>query len=80
MLQDAAGLGVAGIGHNEGPPLVESQWHLVAWRMAVEEAWKNPPIEVVRRRLRRAPTAWRAHMVPINVARAERALVLVVMA
>ena len=54
MLQDAAGLGVAGIGHNEGPPLVESQWHLVAWRMAVEEAWKNPPIEVVRRRLRRA--------------------------
>ncbi|MEQ8355605.1 MAG: hypothetical protein RH942_08710 [Kiloniellaceae bacterium] len=54
MLQDAAGLGVAGIGHNEGPPLVESEWHLVAWRMAVEEAWKNPPIEVVRRRLRRA--------------------------
>lgn len=44
----------ARIGHNQGPPLVESQWHLVAWRMACREAWDNPPIEVIRRRLKRA--------------------------
>ncbi|WP_227010098.1 hypothetical protein [Pelagibius marinus] len=49
----AQGSGV-GIGHNEGPPLVESQWHLAAWRMAHKKAWDNPPIEVVRRRLKRA--------------------------
>ncbi len=44
----------AGIGHNEGPPLVESQWHLAAWRIAHKKAWESPPIEVVRRRLKRA--------------------------
>jgi hypothetical protein len=49
-----AGLAVARIGHNEGPPLVESQWHLAAWRLAHKKAWENPPIEVVRRRLKRA--------------------------
>jgi len=43
-----------GIGHNEGPPLVESQWHLAAWRFAHKKAWDNPPVEVVRRRLKRA--------------------------
>jgi len=44
----------AGLGHNQGPPLVESTWHLAAWRMAHAEAWKTPPLEVVRRRLKRA--------------------------
>jgi hypothetical protein len=43
-----------GLGHNQGPPLVESQWHLAAWRMAHKKAWENPPIEVIRRRLKRA--------------------------
>jgi len=49
-----AGRAAARIGHNEGPPLVESQWHLAAWRFAHKKAWENPPIEVVRRRLKRA--------------------------
>jgi hypothetical protein len=44
----------AGLGHNQGPPLVESQWHLAAWRIAHKTAWENPPIEVIRRRLKRA--------------------------
>ena len=44
----------AGLGHNQGPPLVESQWHLAAWRIAHKMAWENPPIEVIRRRLKRA--------------------------
>lgn len=44
----------AGLGHNQGPPLVESAWHLAAWRIAHAEAWKTPPIEVLRRRLKRA--------------------------
>lgn len=43
-----------GLGHNQGPPLVESQWHLAAWRMAHTQAWANPPVEVIRRRLKRA--------------------------
>jgi hypothetical protein len=45
---------LAKMGHNQGPPLVESQWHLVTWRMACRQAWDNPPIEVIRRRLKRA--------------------------
>jgi len=44
----------AGLGHNQGPPLVESRWHLVAWREAHKKAWENPPLEVIRRRLKRA--------------------------
>lgn len=52
--QSMAAAAIARIGHNEGPPLVESQWHLAAWRMAHKKAWDNPPIEVVRRRLKRA--------------------------
>lgn len=43
-----------GLGHNQGPPLVESAWHLAAWRIAHAKAWENPPIEVIRRRLKRA--------------------------
>lgn len=33
---------------------MESQWHLAAWRMAHAQAWDNPPVEVIRRRLKRA--------------------------
>ena len=43
-----------GIGHNAGPPLAPSGWHLYAWKRAKAEAWKSPPVEVVRRRARRA--------------------------
>lgn len=50
----SSGLAFAGIGHNEGPPLVESPGHLFVWRRACKEAWKSPPVEVVRRRLKRA--------------------------
>ncbi|MGD1879544.1 MAG: hypothetical protein ACFB13_18840 [Kiloniellaceae bacterium] len=50
----AAGPAPAGIGHNEGPPLVESQGHLFVWRWACAAAWKTPPLEIVRRRLKRA--------------------------
>ncbi|GAB4370889.1 MAG: hypothetical protein Kow00114_31430 [Kiloniellaceae bacterium] len=53
----AAGPALAGIGHNEGPPLVESQGHLAAWRRAHKQAWKTPPLEIVRRRLKRAQAA-----------------------
>lgn len=43
-----------GIGHNAGPPMVQSGWHLYAWKRARKAAWKSPPIEVVRRRAKRA--------------------------
>lgn len=44
-----------GIGHNQGPPLDAGRaWRVFVWRKAVERAWDNPPIEVVRRRLARA--------------------------
>lgn len=44
-----------GIGHNQGPPLdPERSGRLFLWSKAVEAAWKNPPIEVVRRRVARA--------------------------
>lgn len=43
-----------GIGHNAGPPLVQSGWHLYAWKRARKEAWKSPPVEVVRSRAKRA--------------------------
>ncbi len=44
-----------GIGHNGGPPLYRKHgWALTCWRKAQEKAWATPPIEVVRRRCRRA--------------------------
>jgi hypothetical protein len=43
------------IGHNGGPPLeTRHTWKSVCWRKAQAKAWKTPPIEVVRRRCRRA--------------------------
>lgn len=45
----------AGIGHNQGPPLnLSGSWAGYCWVCARREVWDNPPIEVVRRRLRRA--------------------------
>jgi hypothetical protein len=45
----------AGIGHNQGPPLnLSGSWAGYCWVRARREVWDNPPIEVVRRRLRRA--------------------------
>lgn len=45
----------ARIGHNQGPPLnLSGSWAGYCWSRARREAWDNPPIEVVRRRLRRA--------------------------
>ena len=44
-----------GTGHNLGPPLEPAtNWQTHCWRQAHKKAWKQPPIEVVRRRKRRA--------------------------
>jgi D-glycero-D-manno-heptose 1,7-bisphosphate phosphatase len=41
----------ARIGHNQGPPWeTASGWETFCWKKARREAWKTPPIEVVRRR------------------------------
>lgn len=43
------------IGHNQGPPLEpDNSWNSFCWRKAHKAAWKAPPVEVVRRRCRRA--------------------------
>ena len=42
-----------GIGHNGGPELV-SAYKTWLWRKASRGAWKNPPREVMLRRLKRA--------------------------
>ena len=43
------------IGHNQGPPLDPgASWRRYVWSKARDKAWENPPIEVVRRRLKRA--------------------------
>lgn len=43
------------LGHNQGPPLQPvTSYHLHGWRKAHRKAWKSPPIEIVRRRVRRA--------------------------
>ena len=45
----------ASIGHNQGPPLhPASGWGGFCWRKAHRSAWRTPPIEVVRRRCKRA--------------------------
>lgn len=54
LRRDALKIEEIGIGHNAGPPLVPSGWHLHAWKKARREAWKSPPVEVVRRRAKRA--------------------------
>jgi len=44
----------AGIGHNQGPSMLAGSWSGYCWTRARREIWDNPPIEVVRRRKRRA--------------------------
>ncbi len=43
-----------GMGHNNGPPLESPNWIGYCWRKSHANAWKNPPIEVIRLRLKRA--------------------------
>lgn len=44
-----------GPGHNNGPPLESLYgYRNFVWRRASKAAWKTPPIEVIRRRARRA--------------------------
>ena len=50
----------AGLGHNGGPPIDPrpvdegAAWRLFCWTKASKRAWKNPPREVMMRRLTRA--------------------------
>jgi hypothetical protein len=41
---------IAGIGHNDGPPLY-GRGHLILWQKASKAAWNSVPPEVIRRRL-----------------------------
>lgn len=44
-----------GLGHNNGPPLESLHgYRNYVWRAARKKAWKSPPIEVIRRRVKRA--------------------------
>lgn len=45
---------MTGIGHNGGPGIATSGWQRYAWRRAREELLPTLPIEIVRRRVRRA--------------------------
>lgn len=54
MLDDMADKKI-GPGHNNGPPLESLYgYRTYAWRAAQKQAWKSPPIEVIRSRVRRA--------------------------
>jgi len=47
--------GPARIGHNQGPPLEAGDPFVrYCWRRAHKAAWRTPPLEIVRRRCRRA--------------------------
>lgn len=50
----------ASIGHNNGPPLdepVNDAFVRYRWRKAHREAWKNPPLSILRFRVARAEAA-----------------------
>lgn len=50
----------ARIGHNQGPPLDEPVADVFVryrWRKAHAEAWKNPPLSILKLRLARAAAA-----------------------
>jgi hypothetical protein len=50
----------ARIGHNQGPPLEEPVADVFVryrWRKAHAEAWKNPPLSILKLRLARAAAA-----------------------
>ena len=54
FLFDSDASPVYGIGHNNGPPLESPNWIGYCWRKAHERAWANPPLEVIRLRMKRA--------------------------
>jgi hypothetical protein len=49
----------ARIGHNQGPPLEETADAFVRWRWRKvhQEAWKNPPLSILKLRIARAEAA-----------------------
>lgn len=50
----------ARIGHNQGPPLEEPAGDPLVhylWRKAHAEAWKNPPLPILKFRMARAEAA-----------------------
>lgn len=50
----------AKIGHNNGPPLdepVNDRFVQYRWRKAHKEAWRNPPMSILRFRVARAEAA-----------------------
>lgn len=50
----------ARIGHNQGPPLEEpvaDAFVRYRWRKAHREAWKNPPLSILKMRVARAEAA-----------------------
>lgn len=50
----------ARIGHNQGPPLEEPQGDAFVryrWRRAHAEAWRNPPLSILKFRVARAEAA-----------------------
>jgi hypothetical protein len=55
--------GVAGPGHNGGPPLdpappdPQGSWRHWCWKRATKRAWKTPPREIALRRLANAEAA-----------------------
>lgn len=54
------GLSTPGIGHNNGPPLeeeVNDAFVRYRWKKAHAEAWKNPPLSILKFRLARAEAA-----------------------
>ena len=60
----------APIGHNQGPPLepVGDAFVRYLWRRAHREAWKNPPLSILKLRVARAEAAgvsYRAYMLEL---------------
>jgi hypothetical protein len=60
----------APIGHNQGPPLepVGDAFVRYLWRKAHREAWKNPPLSIIKLRVARAEAAgvsYRAYMLEL---------------
>ncbi len=50
----------AGVGHNNGPPLDEEPGYLLRrayWTKAHKEAWKTPPMAILKFRVARAEAA-----------------------
>lgn len=60
ILRWGLGSAVAGVGHNGGPPLDEEPGYLVrryCWKKAHREAWKTPPMPILKFRVARAEAA-----------------------